>query len=54
MHEYASGLTTTPKAELFCNCKPRKFIGQHKVKIFKLQSQNFKFLGQKIGCPSDD
>ena len=33
VHEYASGLTTTPKAELFCCCKPRKFIGQNKVKF---------------------
>ena len=49
--KYASGLTSTPKAELFCSCKRRKFIGQNKVKICKLQSQNFKFLGKKIGCP---
>jgi len=40
VHEYASELITIPKAELFCNCKRRKFIGQikqkfvnHKVKI---------------------
>jgi len=32
-HEYISGLTSTPKAELFCSCKCRKFIGQNKVKI---------------------
>jgi len=25
-HEYASKLTTTPKAELVCSCKCRKFI----------------------------
>jgi len=47
VHEYASGLTSTPAAELFCCCKRRKFIGQNKVKIFK-------FLGQKIGYPSDN
>jgi len=52
VHEYASGLTSTPKAELFCSCKRRKLIGQNKVKISKLLSQNFKFLGKKIGCPS--
>jgi len=27
-------------------------ICQNKVKICKLYSQNFKFSGQKIGCPS--
>jgi len=31
MHEYASVLTLAPNAELFCNCKRRKFIGQNKV-----------------------
>jgi len=31
--EYASGLTSTPKAELFCSYKRRKLIGQNKVKI---------------------
>jgi len=36
VQEHASGLTSTPKAELFCNCKGKKFIGQNKVKIFKL------------------
>jgi len=25
-HEYASKLTSTPKAELFCSCNYRKFI----------------------------
>jgi len=30
----------------------QKSIGQNKVKIRKLQSQNFMFLGQKIGCPN--
>jgi len=30
------------------NWKRRKFIGQNKVKICKLRSQNFKFLGQKL------
>jgi len=39
VHEYVSQLTSTLKAELFCSCKRRKFIGQIKVKIFKLQSQ---------------
>jgi len=52
MHEYASGVTSTAKAELFCRCKHRKFIGQNKVKICKLWSQNFKILGEKIGCPN--
>ena len=52
MHENASGLTSTPKAELFCSCKGRKFIGQNKVNICKLLSQNFTFLGQNIGCPT--
>jgi len=52
VHEYASGLTSTPKAELCCSCKRRKFIGQNKVKIYEVESQNFNFLGQKIGCPS--
>ena len=28
--------TSTPKAELFCSCKRRKFIGQNTVKICKL------------------
>jgi len=51
VHKYVSGLTSTPKAELFFSCKHRKFIDQNKVKISKVQSQNFKFLGQKIGCP---
>jgi len=36
VHEYASGLTSTPKADLFSSCKRRKFIGQNKVKICKL------------------
>jgi len=35
-YEYASGLTSTPKAELFCSCKRRKFIGENNVKIWKL------------------
>jgi len=51
VYEYTSGLTSTPKAELFCSCKRRKSIDQNRVKICKLQSQNFKFLGQTIGCP---
>ena len=51
-HEYASKLTSTPRAVLFCSCKCRKFIGQNEVKICKLWSQNFKFLGQKIDCLS--
>ena len=34
--------------------KRRKLIGQNKVKICKLYSQNFTFLGQKIGCRSND
>jgi len=52
VHEYASGLTSTSKAEFFCSCKRRQFIGQNKIKMCKLQSQNYTFLGQKIGCPS--
>jgi len=43
--EYASGLTSTPKAELFCSCNCRKFIGQNKVKILSFQVK-------RIGCPS--
>jgi len=34
MNEYASGLTSMPTAELFCNCK--KCTGHNKVKIYKL------------------
>jgi len=52
VHEYASGLISTPKAELFCSCKRRKSIGQNEVKIFTFECQNVKILGQKIGCPS--
>jgi len=26
VHQYVSGLTSIPKAELFCSCKRRKFI----------------------------
>ena len=48
MHEYAFGLTSTPKAEIFYSSKRRKFIVQNKVKISKLQSQNFTFLAQKL------
>jgi len=33
--------------------KTLKILGQNKVKICELYSQNFVFLGQKIGCPSD-
>jgi len=36
VHEYASGSTSTPKAELVCNCKRRKCIGQNNVNMFKL------------------
>jgi len=36
VHEYASGLTSTPKAEIFCSCKHRKSIGQNKVNMCKL------------------
>jgi len=43
VHECDSELTSTPKAELFCSCKRRKFIGQ-----------NFKFLSQKLGCPTHE
>jgi len=41
MNEYVSGLTSTPKAELFCNCKRRKCIGQNKVKIYVFRSENW-------------
>jgi len=27
-------LTSKSKAELFCSCKPRKFMGQNKAKIY--------------------
>jgi len=36
VHEYVSGLTSTPEAELICSCKVRKCIGLNKVKISKL------------------
>jgi len=42
VHEYVSGLTSTPKDERFCSCKRRKFIGQNKVKICKLYSQHLR------------
>jgi len=48
MHHYVSQLTSTPKAELYCSCKRRKFIGQNKVKICKLQSQNLNFFVKKL------
>ena len=51
-HKCASALTSAPKAELLCSFKCRKFIGQNKVKICNLLSQNFKFLSQKICCPT--
>jgi len=35
------GLTSTPKAELFCSCKCRKFIGQNRVKILSFQVKEF-------------
>ena len=47
-----------PQAEAFTrwlrciplfSCKHRKLVGQNKVKIYKSQFKNFKFLGQKIG-----
>jgi len=41
VHEYASGLTSTPMAELFCRCKRRKFIGQSKVKIVNYKILSF-------------
>jgi len=44
--------------EMLCiphfNWKHRRLIGQNKVKVCKLWSQNFKYLGQKIVCPRDD
>jgi len=48
LHEYASEFTSTPKAELFCSCTRRKFIGQNLL----IPKSKFKFLGQKIGCRS--
>jgi len=48
VHEYASGLTSTPKAELFCSCKRRKIIGQNKVKICKIYSQNLQIIESKF------
>jgi len=36
VHEFVSGLTSVPKAELFCSSKRRKFTGQNNVKICKL------------------
>jgi len=36
VHEYASGLTSTPQAELFCSCKRRQLTGRNNVKICKL------------------
>ena len=36
VHEYASGSTSTPKAQFICNCKRRKCIGQDKVKILSV------------------
>jgi len=40
VREYVSDLTSTPKAtpkaELFCTCKRKKFKGQNKVNILKL------------------
>jgi len=48
VHEYASELTATPKAELFCSCKRRKYIGQiksiflnYKVKILSFEVKNW-------------
>jgi len=35
-------------AGLFCSCKHIKFVSQNKVKICKLQSQNFKVFSQKL------
>jgi len=32
--EYASGLTSTPKAEFFFSCKHRKFVGQIKSQFY--------------------
>jgi len=39
LHVYASELTSTPKAELFCGFKHRKLTSQNKIKICKLQSK---------------
>jgi len=37
---------------LHFSSKPEKLLGQNKVQIFKLPSQNFTFLGRQIGCPT--
>jgi len=44
VHEYASRLASKPRAELFCSCKRRKFVGQNEVKIVSFQLN-------KIGYP---
>jgi len=36
------------KAESFCSYKRRKFVGQNKVKISKLHSQNLSFWVKKM------
>jgi len=36
VHEHASGKTSTPKAELICSWKRKKFTGKNEVKIYKL------------------
>jgi len=48
VHQDVSQLTSTLKAEFFYSCKRRKFIGQNKVKMCKLQTQNLKSLVKKL------
>jgi len=43
VHKYASELTTTPKAELFRNCKYRKIIGQNKSKFVNYEIKIYVF-----------
>jgi len=43
VHKCTSGLTSTPKVELFYCCKRWKFIGQNKVKICTTFVLSFSF-----------
>jgi len=52
VQKYASGLPQRLRLNHFAVAKRRNFIGQNKVKICKLSSQNFKFSGKKFGCPT--
>jgi len=48
VYEYAFGLTSTPKDEIFCSCKRRKFIGQNKVKIVNNKVKFLRFQVKKL------